>query len=515
MHTRAWTTLLVLLFTVLFPSRLCAQRSFLKDYSLNGNLSEFQSLPPSNSVSHIAVRSTTVWIGTGKGLARTPNGGRSWESFRAVPQFASDDIFSIALRGDTVWAATGYTKEVEGKGVQTGTGYTFSFDNGGTWSSLPQPLDSQDDSLVAYGSNTVKFLPIVVPEQNVTFDLALSASAVWIASWSSGLRKSTNSGQTWQRIVLPSSDRNSIAPSDVLGRYVIDPRFDNNYLMFSVCVENDSTIWAGSAGGINRSTDGGLSWTKFNTENQVSHILGNWVIAIKGQKSGTKTRIWTTNWKADKPEEEFGVSYTDDGGRIWHNHLLGIKAYDFAFKDPIAYVATDDGIYRTDDAGDSWTRSGSVIDNTAGQRLATQQFFSVGVAGDTVFCGSGDGLAKTIDNAEHPFAQSWEVLRTYRPVGTTSTTYAYPNPFQPDKEFTRIHYGSGGGPTSVTIEIFDFGMNRVRTVVKDAQRFGSGEHDELWDGKDDGMRQVANGVYFYRVVVENGEPSWGKIMVLQ
>jgi hypothetical protein len=380
---------------------------------------------------------------------------------------------------------------------------------------VPQPLDAQNDSLVAYGGNTVKFLPIVVPEQNVTFDVALSRSAVWIASWSSGLRKSSDLGATWQRVVLPSFSRNSISPSDSLGRYEMDPRRDNNYLLFSVYVENDSTIWAGSAGGVNRSTDGGTSWVKFTTENQLSHILGNWVIAIAGQVLPSNIRIWTTNWKADRPNEQYGVSYSDDGGRIWKNFLHGIKAYAFAFKDSIVYIATDDGVYRTGDGGSSWTRPTTIVDDSTGQLIATQQFFSVGVIGDTVFCGSGDGLAATIDNAQHPFGQTWRVFRTYQPVGQSSTSYAYPNPFSPDQEVTRIHYSTGGPSAAVTIEVFDFGMNRVRTIIKDASRSGMTEQDEIWDGRDDGRRQVANGVYLYRVTVNNGEPAWGKIMVLQ
>ena len=58
-------------------------------------------------------------------------------------------------------------------------------------------------------------------------------------------------------------------------------------------------------------------------------------------------------------------------------------------------------------------------------------------------------------------------------------------------------------------------MHRVRTIIKDAQRSGLQEHDEIWDGRDDSRNSVTNGVYFYRVVLNNGDPIWGKIMVLQ
>ncbi|HUI65696.1 MAG TPA: FlgD immunoglobulin-like domain containing protein, partial [Bacteroidota bacterium] len=68
---------------------------------------------------------------------------------------------------------------------------------------------------------------------------------------------------------------------------------------------------------------------------------------------------------------------------------------------------------------------------------------------------------------------------------------------------------------SVTLEVFDFGMNRVRTVVRDAQRSGTSEHDEIWDGRNDAGTLVVNGVYFYRVRVNGGDPAWGKVMVIQ
>jgi hypothetical protein len=354
-----------------------------------------------------------------------------------------------------------------------------------------------------------------VREQNVTFGISLGDTLVWIASWSSGLRKSSDMGATWQRVVLPAKTRNSISPRDSLPYYTIDPRLDNNYLAFSVLALGNSVVWAGSAGGVNRSTDGGVSWVKFTTDNQNAPILGNWVISIGAQQRGTNARIWTTNWPADGPNQQYGVSYTDDGGNSWRNMLVGVKAYAFAFRDSIAYVATEDGLYRTADGGNSWIRSGSIIDQGSGQRITSDAFYAVGVIADTVYGGTGDGLVRTVDNATHLFGQSWEISRSYFPIGNRSSAYAYPNPFSPKSEVARLHYSTGGTPATVTIEIFDFGMNRVRTIIRDAQRTGTGEHDEIWDGRDASNAVVPNGVYFYRIIMSSSDPLWGKILVLQ
>lgn len=491
------------------------QSRFLKSYAPWAATGEITASIPSNSVSHIAVNGQALWIGTSKGLARSANGGRSWERFRNVPQFASQGIYAVATRGDTIWTSTGYTKDVENSSIQTGSGYTYSTDNGTSWKAAPQPLDDRSDSVVTYGTNTVRFLPIIVPEQNVTYDVALSTGTVWIASWSSGVRKSTDRGATWQRIVLPSKLLSSIAPTDTLVNYKIDPRQDNNYLAFAVYAQTDDTIWVGTAGGVNRSTDGGMSWIKFRQDSQVDGILSDWVITIDGQAFPWGTRIWTTNWPAEGSQQQYGISSSDDGGRTWKNHLVGIKAYGFAFKDSVAYVATDDGLFRTPDGGSSWTRTGTIMDPATRERITESQFYDVGVIGDTLYCGSSEGLVRTEDSPAHPFGQAWDILRSFAPLASSTSTYAYPNPFSPKSESVRIHYAVPAGGAAVTVEVFDFGMNRIRTIVKDAQRTGGREQDEIWNGTDESGQRLLNGVYFYRVRVEGQEPMWGKIMVLQ
>ncbi len=508
--------LLSLLFLRLFSTEVCAQTRLLATPSLSAKTDITQSQIPSNSVSQILTRGTLLWIGTGKGGARSFDGGRTFVSYRTVPQFAQPGIYAMDVKGDTVWYATGYVEQTEAAGnVQTGAGYTFSFDNGATWHSAGQPLDSPSDSIVMYGANRINFLPITVPEQNVTFRIDVADSAVWVASWSSGLRKTTDNGATWKRIVLPSDSLGSISPNDSLAGYIVDPRLNNNFLLFSVYVESPSVVWAGSAGGINRSPDGGVSWSKFTATNELNHMLANWVIAIRGQRRPAGTRIWTANWPAATTGETYSVSFTDDSGQTWKNSLIGIKAYDFGFKDSIVYVAADQGLFRSSDGGVSWEMSGSIADPVRGNVITSTSFFAAGVIADTVFAGNADGMVRTVDNASNLFGEKWDVLRTSQPVGSPASTYSYPNPFSPRREIVRLHYNIGQPSTIVTIEVFDFGMNRIRTVLRDAPRSGAQERDEVWDGRDQSGSFVPNGVYFYRVTVGGGDPAWGKVMVIQ
>ncbi|MGA2622766.1 MAG: hypothetical protein ABSF91_02850 [Bacteroidota bacterium] len=536
MRTTLLHTTITLISVLVMISTASGQKRFLKTFRVSEVIHPAGAMVPSNGVSKIAVDNSDLWIGTDKGLAKSIDFSRSWKSYRSDPAFANDGIFALATKNHTIWASTGYEESVSDGTVQTGSGYAFSSDSGNHWTHLAQTLDAPGDSILSYGINdSLWMLPVDVPEQNVTFDISLSPGTVWIASWASGLRKSTDNGTTWQRIPLPPDGQSTLRPTDTLWTYAnndtlrqrryfmhFDPRHNNNFLAFSVFAQDNDTIWCGTAGGVNKSIDSGKSWVKFSHQNQVEPILGDWVIAINQQVYHGGLRLWTVNWKADDPSEDYGVSYTDDGGRSWKNLLNGVKAYDISFRDSIAYIATDDGIFRTADGGLSFSRFSYMADPSTRQAVTSTASYTVGSIADTVFVGTGDGMASTIDDTTNLFGASWKIYRTYQPVGTSHASYAYPNPFSPAQQHVRIHYsaqtlnqGSQSASRSVSIDIFDFGMNRVRSLLHDAPRSAASEYDELWDGSSDGGKIVANGVYFYRITIDGGEPMFGKIIVLQ
>lgn len=493
------------------------------------------SLPPSNSVTYMQAVSNTIWIGTSHGLARTEDFGTTWQYFHGNSAFANNGIFSFTVLGNAIWAATGYDFETDQGSVQTGSGYAYSLDNGASWDHIQQPLDDREDSIYWYAdgiNDSIWILPIVVPQQNVTFDISLTPTTVWIASWSSGLRRSTNNGANWERILLPLDNKNSISPTDTLWTYAPDdtlhqrrifPRYDprrhNNLLAFSVYAVDDDTIWCGTAGGINKSTDGGVSWVRFTHQNQTKPILGNWVITIDEQKLISGSRMWATNWRAADNEENDGVSYSDDYGQSWTNLLHGSKTYDFAFKGDIVYIAGDDGIFRTEDLGKTFTRFNSFSNQETRAFIPFATAFSVEVVDDTVYVGTDKGLVKTIDTPDNPFGSSWSISKAAPPG-----IYAYPNPFSPNRDvdgYVSIHYDAKnpnappGETVEVTIELFDFSMNRVLTLLNKATRDASRSYEEIWYGRDDNGVIVPNGVYFYRLVIDNDEPLFGKILVMQ
>lgn len=82
-----------------------------------------------------------------------------------------------------------------------------------------------------------------------------------------------------------------------------------------------------------------------------------------------------------------------------------------------------------------------------------------------------------------------------------------PNPFNP---VTKIEFAVPAPGRKVTLKIYDLSGREVRTLV-DAERL-SGERSVTWNGTDDAGRDVASGVYFYRL--EAGAEKFAKKLVL-
>jgi ligand-binding sensor domain-containing protein len=505
------------------PLFLYSQYTVADTYTLPQNIDgEIFPFPPGNSAAHVASRNDTLWFGTGRGLTRTVDAGITWEHFRSDEAFMPHGIFTVHLADQSVWVSTGYSKETTAGSQQAGSGYTYSSDNGMTWNYIPQPLDPYDIDTLLYGENKIRALGISTDVSNITYSISSMGEEIWVASFAGGLRKSTDYGNTWERVIIPPDYLDTIHPDDDLS-FTLSPvagQLTNegylNHRVFSVYIASDSSIWVGTANGINRSIDGGISWRKFNHQNQINSILGNWVIRIAEQRlDDGAIRIWTTNWRAEDPNEQFGVSFTDNHGETWTNLLHNLRAYDFAFRGNIIYIATDEGILRSDTDGKTWNTSGTIIDRESDQRFVSREVLSVASVDQFVWAGTGEGIARTEDTGDQLFGYTWKIFRTYTPVAGAGSTYAYPNPFSPGFSTTRIHYDTDSRDAVVSIEIFDFAMNKVKTLIRNADRTGLYEHDEIWDGKNNDGSIVPNGVYFYRVLIDGDEGRWGKIMVLQ
>ncbi|MDX9757878.1 MAG: hypothetical protein RBU27_01850 [Bacteroidota bacterium] len=479
--------------------------------------------PLSNSAVDLLVRGDTLWVGGGKGLDVTADRGATWRHLGDESPFDTEDIAALEAHGGVLWASLAGSEDTDQGALPKGLGLAVSTDFGRSWTKVKQPMESSDMSVydIAYGNNTIKALAVTTEINNITYDLAVTGRGVYIASFAGGLRKSTDGGQTFTPVVLPPDQIDAISPEDSLS-FSLSPvnRPDLglveslNHRVFSVHAMNDDTLWVGTAGGINLSTDGGVSWRKFTFNNQSSPISGNFVVGIGHNVIGGVTHVWAATVNALNPVEYRAVSVTTDMGQSWRTALRGEFTHNFGFKGEVVYAATNSGVYRSDDAGLSWVGFSHFVDSRTRRIAAEPRCYAVAAMGDDVYVSNADGLMRTRDDGEQFFGQEWTLFRAAQPIGVAGEAYAYPNPFAPDDEVLRIHYRTGSRG-SVSIRIYDFAMMPVRTLIQNASRTPDSEMDEIWDGKTDDGTQVANGVYYIEVTVDDGDPVWTKAIALQ
>jgi len=505
------------------------------DYSLDSRKlgKTADETPSSNSVERILLLDNVIYLATDGGLSQSTDYGTSWTNYYNTKDFGTESISSVAYLNGVVWAATWHSYVLPGGTVDgEGSGLRYSTDQGKTWTTIAQPVDNPGDSVIVYGINRIRALPVTTAVQNFIYDVALTRNTVWIATKAGGLRKSTDMGVTWQRVVLPPDYLDSIKPTDTLkfalqvqaGKF--GPEANLNQEAFSILAVDDNTIYAGTAGGINKSTDGGISWAKFNHLNQSKPISGNFILAL--QKNEFDNSICAGTWQANGSTEFYSASISRDGGASWDIYLSGEKIRDFGFKyfgtagsytNADIFAASETGVvFRSSNNGTTWITGLNIKDSQTGIGLNATEFWSVKTerrADETtdIWLGSNNGLARLNEQTGSFWNGTWKVFLASQKLQTSNETYAFPNPFSPKQEITKIKYALGSS-SNVTIRILDFGMHLVKTVIQNAPRNSSGEYMENWDGKDESGKIVPNGVYFYRIDRGSGQPVFGKIMVI-
>ncbi len=480
----------------------------------------------SNSISDILTIGDTIWIGTDQGVDYSTDNGNNWTNFTNDKTFGTESISAIGYNNGIFWAATAQDTNTAQGVMPKGDGLRYTSDGGKNWTFIPEPVDDKNDTIVTYGNNNLRALPVTVPINNLIYDIAFTPGTIWIATFAGGLRKSTDMGKTWQRVVLPPDYLDEVKPSDTL-HFCMQPVSGSfctennlNYRVFSVIAANDSTLYVGTADGINKSTDNGISWVKYTSTNETNPISGNFIVALGYQKFNNT--IWAASWPAEGANEFYAVSFSSDGGANWQTSLSGEKVHNFGFMDNENQViaVSDDGAFRTKDNGANWILPGSIVDKNTGLTLNTTAFYSADFSNNYVWLGSSEGLARLDETGGPMWSGTWDLYFASQPLSASSGTYAYPNPFNPNTDILKIKYEITGSSEPVTIRIFDFSMHYVKTIIQNVSRGAAHSVDQsggvidYWNGKDANGNTVPNGVYFYRVDIGSQDPVYGKILVI-
>lgn len=477
-----------------------------------------------NSISNIEINGDSTWIGPY--LNMTVDGGRNWQLAEAEALFGTQNrVFTLDVDGDIIIAGLGYN-DAANDGIQSAAGFLYSTNGGASFQFRETQLDAPGDTTIQYGASTLYALDVIVPQQSPPYDIDRdpATGTIYMAGWASGIRRSMNEGRAWERVVLPPDDLDEIHV-DSSYTFRVEPRRGNtgnfNHMGFAVHVASDGSIWAGTPLGINRSTDGGLSWKRTSADGTSSSLTGNWVVAIDEQVGGSQSAIWLATWAALETGDlggRSGVSVTRDGGESFEQVLVGERFVDFAFDDARIYVAgRQSGLFFSDDDGRTWeTIRDFDLESSADRRIKVgTDVLSVAASDGVVWVGTSDGLLRSGDGG-----RTWRTFRVEVPLHPENPTtdvpdveaFAYPNPFSPIADaFVRLRYEMETAGT-VDVRIYDFRMNELRRLPVETK--DAGIQETTWDGANGDGTRLANGTYFY--AIDTGSKRfWGKILLAE
>ena len=84
-------------------------------------------------------------------------------------------------------------------------------------------------------------------------------------------------------------------------------------------------------------------------------------------------------------------------------------------------------------------------------------------------------------------------------------------------------YNIKADEADVTIRVYDYNMDHVKTVINKQRRYSGTnggplgrstvESEDRWNGKNAQGRDCAPGIYYYKITTSSGERAFGKIVI--
>ncbi len=465
------------------------------------------SIPMANStlISRLAVNSShQIFAGTTAGVFRAAKGGIGWASIN-VPSSSNYDF--IVTSANAYLAAP---LEIWG----THGGIHQSTDDGATWNTLNNGINNTPTFALKVGSSGVILNGLGGGRVEFSYDngatftraylsytglftfAALAAfeenpSGTIVAATGEGLHTSTDQGVTWTKTSSVSNQRaltldqsGNFFAANGSGAY---KSTDNGQTWnslggggdaYGILVTQAGTILTGTYNsGVNRTTDGGTTWTNSGTI-----VFGNVTIGKFVQlDNGT---IYT--------HALLGIFKSTDDGATWAaltGTPIGVQSRKIESTGNILLLGTPEGLYKTIDGGANWTKHADGLMNTVLDHL------SVGPDG-RLYGAGGAGIYRTTN----PITTGVELSSNIIP-SAFELTQNYPNPFNPMTNF-ELRIANFG---FVTLRIYDMLGKEVASLIN--KTLQPGIYKVSWDAG-----AQPSGVYFYRLTA--GEFNQTKQMIL-
>jgi hypothetical protein len=259
------------------------------------------------------------------------------------------------------------------------------------------------------------------------------------------------------------------------GWWTITPTNLKDTKVYSLAVR-DTDIYAGTEGGIFRSTNNGVDWTAVNnglTNLDVRALAVNGANLFAGTSGG-------------------GVFLSTNDGASWtpvNNGLTGLAldVLSFVFSGNNLFVGTwRGGVFLSTDNGANWTAVNT--DMMSSDVHPASVVHGLAIVGTDLYAGTrGAGVWR------RPLSEmitSVKNMPDKHPI-TFSLHQNYPNPFN---HFTTIDFQV---PKSarITIKIYDTLGREVRKLINSF--YDEGNHSATWDCLDNFGHNMSSGIYLY------------------
>jgi photosystem II stability/assembly factor-like uncharacterized protein len=350
---------------------------------------------------------STWYVGVGSGgVWKTDNGGTTWATI-----FDDQDSYSIGSitidpnHADTIWVGTG--ENVSGRHVAYGSGVFRSRDGGTTWENMGLPA-----------SEHIGMIRVDPRDSNVVYVAA--QGPLWSGGGERGLYKSTNGGQTWNKLLgdglgNTENDDQYTGVSEVH----LDPR--NPDVVYAISWQRIRSVAAlidgGPGSGIHKSTDGGATWRELS-EGLPKEDFGKVGFAISPQQPDV---VYATIELAHK---KGGFYRSENGGESWkkRNDYLsggtGPHYYQEIFADPHTFdriYQMDVRLHVTHDGGTTFVTMASETKHVDHHALAFHP-----TDADYLLVGNDGGVYESLDlgttwryMANMPISQFYKVAVDY------------------------------------------------------------------------------------------------------
>lgn len=294
------------------------------------------------AVSGVPGRPMEAYFGaTGGGLWKTDNGGEDWRPVTDF-QITSASVGAVAVSAsnpDLVFIGMGETC-IRGN-IMPGDGMYRSRDAGETWEHV--------------GFETVDAISkIRVHPTNPDIVYAALFGKYSVASEERGVYRSTDGGDTWERILYRDANTGAID-------LVLDPNDPEIiYAALWEAYRKEYQMSSGGAGsGMFKSTDGGETWTELTrNEGMPSEgVVGRIGLSVSGADSNRVYALFE--------HENGGLYRSDDAGDSWEliNDDRAIRQrafyYTHVFADPVdrdVVYMQNTSFFRSTDGGESYER---------------------------------------------------------------------------------------------------------------------------------------------------------------